>query len=123
MSSLKLSKILQDVITQGNYLAALVTDQEGFAIASASKDKFNAEMQSAVISLFQRATAQASEQLGESITSEFTLYFENGTILVSRPFQVNQLHLNLSFLLSDRNQTYRRLMTQTMRAVQNSFEL
>lgn len=123
MSSMELSKTLQDVITQGDYLAALVTDQEGFAIASASKDKFNADMQSAVISLFQRATAQASEQLGESISSEFTLYFENGTILVSRPFQVNQLHLNLSFLLSDRNQTYRRLMAQTMRAVQNSFEL
>jgi predicted regulator of Ras-like GTPase activity (Roadblock/LC7/MglB family) len=120
---MEMSKILQDVINQGDFLASLITDQEGFAIASASKEKFNSDMQSAVISLFQRATAQASEQMGESITSEFTLYFQNGTILVSIPFQVNQLHFILSFLLSDRKQAYRRLMSQTIRAIQNSFEL
>ena len=123
MSSMEISKILQDVNMQGNFLASLVTDKEGFAIASASKEKFNADMQSAVISLFQRATAQASEQMGESITSEFTLYFQNGTILVSRPFQVNQLQFNLSFLLSDKKQAYRRLMAQTIRSIENSFEL
>ena len=123
MSSAEMSKMLQDVINKGDFLAGLITDQEGFAIASASKEKFNADIQSAVISLFQRATAQASEQLGEAITSEFTLYFQNGTILVSKPFQVNQLHLNLSFLLSDRKQAYRRLMAQTIRSIQNSFEL
>jgi predicted regulator of Ras-like GTPase activity (Roadblock/LC7/MglB family) len=120
---MEMSKTLQEVITQGEFLAGLITDQEGFAIASASKENFDADIQSAVISLFQRATAQASEQLGESITSEFTLYFQNGTILVSKPFQVNQLHFNLSFLLSDRKQAYRRLMAQTIRSTQNSFEL
>ena len=123
MSSMEMSKTLQDVIQQGEFLAALITDQEGFAIASASKEKFNADIQSAVISLFQRATAQASEQMGESITSEFTLYFQNGTILVSKPFQVNELRFNLSFLLSDKKQAYRRLMAQTIRSIQNSFEL
>ena len=122
MSSKEMSKILQDAMDQGGFLACLVTDQEGFAIASVAREKFNADIQSAVISLFQRATIQASEQLGETISSEFTLYFQNGNILVSKPFDVNQLHLSISFLLSEKKQAYRRLMAIAIRDIQSSFE-
>ncbi|MBI9052066.1 MAG: hypothetical protein JEZ00_21810 [Anaerolineaceae bacterium] len=122
MAPMDLTQLLKEVNQNGGFLASLVTDQEGFAIASASTHKFNPDIQAAVIGLFQRATVQATEQLGESISSEFTLYYENGNLLVCRPFVVKKLNLSLAFLIPGKKIAYRRLMKQTITAIQNSFE-
>jgi predicted regulator of Ras-like GTPase activity (Roadblock/LC7/MglB family) len=123
MGSNDLSSILTETNEKGGFISSLITDCEGFPIAAVSNTNTNQEVLAAVIGLFQRATNQASEQLGISISSEFTLYYENGNLLVCRPFSSKGVDMVLAHLLVSKKQVYRRLMSQTIIAVQNAFEL
>jgi predicted regulator of Ras-like GTPase activity (Roadblock/LC7/MglB family) len=122
MDSNEISKILAETNEKGNFISSLITDRAGFPIAFISSIQTNQEILAAVIGLFQRATSQASEQLGVSISSEFSLYYENGNHLVCRPFSCNGIDLMLALLLPSKTHAYRRLMNQTISAVQNVFE-
>ncbi len=122
MDSNVISNILAETNEKGNFLCSLITDREGFPIAAISRTNTELEVLAAVIGLFQRATNQASEQLGIAISSEFTLNYENGNILVCRPFTSNGIDMILAFLLASKKQVYRRLMNQTISAVQKTLE-
>jgi predicted regulator of Ras-like GTPase activity (Roadblock/LC7/MglB family) len=123
MGSKNISSILAETNEKGGFISSLITDHEGFPIAAVSNAETNQEVFAAVIGLFQRATNQASEQLGISISSEFTLYFDNGNLMVCRPFTSKGVEMVLALLLVSKKQAYRRLMTQTIVAVQKTFEL
>lgn len=123
MGSINISNILAETNAKGGFISSLITDREGFPIASVSNADTNQEILAAVIGLFQRATNQASEQLGILISSEFTLYYDNGNLMVCRPFTSKGVEMVLALLLVSKKQAYRRLMNQTIVAVQKTFEL
>jgi predicted regulator of Ras-like GTPase activity (Roadblock/LC7/MglB family) len=123
MGSKDISSILAEINEKGNFISSLITDREGFPIAAVSHANTNQEVLAAVIGLFQRATTQASEQLGVSISSEFTLHFDNGNLLICHPFTSKGVDMILALLLLSKKQAYRRLMNQTISAVQKTFEL
>lgn len=122
MDSKEIEQILSQTYEKGKFLAVLLTDREGFPIASVSSETYSAEVQAALIGLVQRATGQASEQLGVAASAEFTMLDVNGNLFVCRPFLSNEVEMVLSFLVPGRDQPYRRLMNQTIASLQQSLD-
>lgn len=123
MNSTEISKILVEINEKGKFLASIVTDREGFPIASASTAKHSPEIQAALVGIIQRVTSQASEQLGISATTEFSLFDANGNLFVCRPFTASGIDMVLAFLIPGKDQSYRRLMAQTIAAIQENIDL
>ena len=119
----EISNILTETNKKGGFIASLIIDREGFPIASASSGEQSLEIQAALLGLVRRATSQASQELGLSYTTEFTLYDENGNLFVCRLFLAGEIELALAFLIPDKYISYRRLMQQTINAVQKALEI
>jgi|WetSurMetagenome_2_1015567.scaffolds.fasta_scaffold566250_2 hypothetical protein len=118
MGSKELEKILSDTNENGKFLAVLLTDHEGFPIASASSANYSPETQAALVGLVQRATGQATEQLGIAANAEFTMLDAEGNLFICHPFFSKGVEMVLSFLIPGRNLPYRRLMSLTINAIQ-----
>jgi hypothetical protein len=123
MESMEISKILAETNEKGKFLSCIVTDIEGFPIASVSTADRSPEVQAAVVGLIQRVISQASEQLGISDTTEFSLFDASGNLFVCRPFITGGVEMVLAFLIPGKDQPYRRLMSQTITKIQQFFEL
>ncbi len=76
-----------------------------------------------MVGLIQRVTSQASEQLGISATTEFSLFDDGGNQFVGRPFFARGVEMVLAFLIPGKDRPYRRLMTQTIAKIQRTFEI
>lgn len=123
MNSTEISKILANAKEKGNFLAAILTDHEGFPIASASNEKQSPEIHAALVGIIQRVTSQATEQLGLSSAAEFSLFDANGHLFICRPFSSKSVEMVLAFLLPNKDQSYRRIMSQTISEIQGVFDL
>ena len=123
MNFSEISNILTETNKKGGFIASLIIDREGFPIASAANDEHNLEIQAALLGLVHRATSQASQELGLSYTTEFTLYDENGNLFVCRLFAAGQNEFALAFLIPHKYIPYRRLMQQTIKAVQKALDI
>ncbi len=115
--STELSEILAEMNKQGNFPISVLTDQQGFPIASAADPGQNPDTQSAVVAMVQKTASQVSTKLGMSQTDEISVYDTQGRRLVCRPFSANQHEMILAVLVTDRNQSYRRLTTQAVNAI------
>lgn len=123
MNSTEMSRILAETNEKGKFITSIVTDREGFPIASASDASQSPEVQAALVGIIQRVTNQASEQLGISATTEFSLFDANGNLFVCRPFVASGIDMVLAFLIPGKDQPYRRLMSQTITAIQQALDL
>jgi hypothetical protein len=123
MDSTVIAKILAETNEKGKFLASVVTDREGFTIASASTGGQNPEIQGALVGLIQRMTSQASDQLGILPTAEFTLFDTAGNRFVCRPFFAKGIEMVLAFLIPGKDQSYRRIMSQTIDGIQQAFDI
>ncbi len=121
--STEISEILAEMNKQGNFPISVLTDQHGFPIASAASPGQNADTQSAVVAMVQKTATQVSTKLGMSQTDEISLYDTEGRRLVCRPFSANQHDMILAVLVTDRNQSYRRLTTQAVSAIRKAWKL
>ena len=118
-----LASLLVNLNEKGGFPIALLTDYQGFPIASASKADQDPQRQAATVALIQKTVTQASDQLGLDETDEFSLFDASGQRLVCRPFSVNGDNMILAILIPDRNQSYRRLTNNTLNAVRRQWEL
>ncbi len=123
MNSSEISRILNETNVKGKFLTSILTDREGFPIASASGARQNPETQAALVGVIQRVTSQASEQLGISAATEFSLFDASGSLFVCRPFSAKGIDMVLAFLIPGKDLPYRRLMSQTIATLQQVFEL
>ncbi len=123
MNSTEFSKILVEANEKGKFLASVLTDREGFPIASASSTQTNSEIHAALVGIIQRVTSRATEQLGISAATEFSLCDANGNLFICRPFSANGIDLMLAFLVPGKDTPYRRVMSQTITAIQKVFEI
>ena len=121
--STELTTILSDLTTQGNFPIAVLTDQQGFPIAYAAGTNQDPDTQAAVVALIQKTVTQATDQLGLNGTDEISLFDKAGQRLVCRPFSVNEDDMILAVLVSDKNQSYRRLTNNTLNAIRLQWEL
>lgn len=109
----KLTRLLMEMNAQGGFSVAVLTDRDGFPIASAAPGQ-NSDRESAVVALVQRTAAQARELLGMAETDEVSLYDAEGMRLVCRPFLANGHEMILAVLVPDKHQSYRRLTSSAV---------
>ena len=121
--SSRLSEILKEMNEAGGFSVAVLTDQEGFPLASAALEGNDPEIQAAVVALIQKTAAQATNQMGIGQTDEITLFDGEGNRLVCRPFEVNGHQLILAVRIDDRHKAYRRLTNQAIRKVSQTWRL
>ncbi len=121
--STELAKVLATMNKDGNFPIAVLTDRQGFPIASAAAPDQNPELQSAVVALIQKTATQVQTQLGMAQTDEISMFDKEGRRLVCRPFNANGHDMILAVLVPDRHQTYRRLTNKTVTAIKNQWRL
>lgn len=116
------SKILSDMNEEGDFLVSVLTDMEGFPIASAAQNDHDTEKQAAVVALVQRTANNVHEQLGLGMTDEITLFDTQGQRLVCRLFNANQYDMILAVLVKDKSQTYRRLTNVAIQSIRKNWK-
>ena len=122
-SSVELAKILTQMNEQGNFPIAVITDRHGFPIASAASPGEDPDMKAAVVALIQKTANQVSSQLGMAKIDEISLYDTDGKRLVCRPFFAKDHEMILAVLITDKEQTYRRLTNQAVYAIRRQWKL
>ncbi len=123
MSFVEINQLLAEANQRGEFLAAVVTDKEGLPVASATSGAHDPEIQAALVGLIQRVITQASDELGVANATEFTLFDANGNRFVCRPFMAGAVEMVLAFLVPGKDRPYRRVMNQTIAAIQQTIDL
>jgi len=119
----QLSQVLDTMTSEGGFLISLLTDKEGFPIASSTAADIDPERQAAVVALIQKTAVEARNQLGFGQMDEFSLFDTNGQRLVCRPFHINGEDLILAVVIVQKHQPYRRLTNQTISSIRQNWEL
>lgn len=104
----ELNKLLGEMNNDGGFPIAVVTDRNGFVIASSSPSGQDAQRQSAVVAKVGETAALASSHLNMGPTDEISINAEQGQQLVCRPIPMNGKELILAVMLKTRTQPYRR---------------
>ncbi len=121
--SAQLSDILAEMNQKGSFSIAIITDQNGFPVASAAAADEDPDTQSAVVALVQKTAVQARHQLGMAQTDEISLFDADGQRLVCRPFSANGYDMILAIRIPDKKQSYRRLTNRAIRDVKKLWRL
>jgi predicted regulator of Ras-like GTPase activity (Roadblock/LC7/MglB family) len=116
--AIKITQILREMAHEGKFPVAVLTDRDGFPIASGQDADQDADRQSAVVALVQRTALQAQSQLGMAETDEFSLYDAEGKRLVCRLFIAGGYAMILAIIVPDKEHPYRRSTTRAIHAIQ-----
>ncbi len=97
-------KALHAVLTrlnrEGGFIISLLTDAQGFLVASSATNDQNPEHQSAAVALMKKSVGQTGQTLGLIQTEEISLCTTDGVRLVCRPFLANGRELILAVTLA-----------------------
>ena len=121
--STELARLLAEMNEKGGFPIAVITDRQGFPIASAAAPGQDPDTKSAVVALIQKTATQVQNQLGMAQTDEISLYDTEGRRLVCRPFQAKGHEMILAILVPSKHQSYRRLTNQMVTAVRRIWKL
>jgi len=121
--SAQLSDILAEMNQAGSFSIAIITDQNGFPVASAAAPGEDPDTQSAVVALVQKTAVQAHHQLGMAQADEISLFDASGQRLICRPFAANGYDMILAVRIPNKKQSYRRLTNQAIREIKKSWRL
>ncbi|NTV45203.1 MAG: hypothetical protein HGB11_01465 [Chlorobiales bacterium] len=121
--SAEITKCLADMNGKGGFPISVITDLQGFTIASSSANGHDPERQSAVVAMVQKTAIQVRTHLGMGLTDEISLFDQDGHRLVCRPFSARGHELILAVQVPDRNQAYRGLTNQVIKVIQKIWKL
>jgi len=105
----ELNNLLQNKNKEGGFPISVITDSQGLSIAAATVNGDDPDRQSAVVALIRKAAGQVTRQMGWGTTDEIALYQADGQRLVCRPFQAGDQDLILAVMVTNRQQSYRRI--------------
>ncbi|MBA4383469.1 MAG: hypothetical protein C0410_01915 [Anaerolinea sp.] len=111
--------ILSDLNHDGNFPMSVLTDKEGLPIASAFSNGADPEKQSAVVAFLQKTAVQVSKQLGMDEIEEISFSYVDGQHLICRPFTIETNRLILAIIVTDRDQSYRRITNRAISEIRN----
>ena len=112
-----LANILSNMNQLGNFPMSVLTDKEGLPIASAFSNGSDPDRQSAIVAFLQKTAVQVSKQLGMEEIEEISFSYVDGQHLVCRPINIDTSKLILAFIISDRDQSYRRTTNHAVTAI------
>lgn len=115
----ELSRLLNKINEQGGFSMSILTDRQGFSIASTATDEHKPDIKAATVAVVNKMLTQAREQLDMSPTDEIVLRSTDGQRLICRPFSVQGHDLILAVLVPGREKPYRKLMNQTLRDIEH----
>jgi len=115
--SSKLTELLTNLNKEGGFPISILTDAQGLPIASAAEEGMNPDRQSAVVAFIQKTATQVARQLGFSGSEEISLVDTDGRHLVCRSFRAHQYELILSVMVPERNTSYRRATSHTIKQI------
>jgi predicted regulator of Ras-like GTPase activity (Roadblock/LC7/MglB family) len=118
-----LSQLLAEMNENGNFPISVLTDKEGFPLASAAAAGQDPDKQAALVALIQKTANQVRSQLGMAATDEITMYDANGQRLVCRPFRINSYDLILAVVVPEKSSTYRRLTNSAIHQIRENWKL
>lgn len=121
--STELARLLANMNEEGGYPLSVLTDRQGFPIASAATPGQDPETQSAVVALIQKTATQVRTQLGMAQTDEISLFDTEGRRLICRPFNANGHDMILAVSVPNKHQNYRRLTNKTVNAIRRQWKL
>lgn len=122
-NDLNLADLLHTLNQDGGFSISVLSDQQGFPLASAMESGQDPDLQAAVVALVQKSAVQATNQLGMAQTDEISLYSAGGQRLVCRLFMANEHSLILAVQIPDKAKSYRRLTNRAISAIQKSWKL
>jgi predicted regulator of Ras-like GTPase activity (Roadblock/LC7/MglB family) len=111
--------ILNNMNHEANFPMSVLTDKEGLPIASAFSNGADPEKQSAVVAFLQKTAVQVSKQLGMDEIDEISFSYVDGQHLVCRPFNIETNRLILAIIVTDRDQSYRRITNRAISEIRN----
>ncbi len=121
--SAEIANLLTKMNEEGGFPVSVLTNRQGFSIASAVAPDQDPEKHSAVVALVQKTASQVREQLEMAKTDEISVFDTNGQRLVCRPFDTNGHNLILAVIIPDRHTCYRRLTNKTVNAIRRLWKL
>lgn len=117
-----LADILNAANIQGRFTVTVLADDNGFPLAASQGDDEASETQSAVVAQIQKVVTQVQNHLGMDAPDELSLNDVQGKRLVCRTFPHNGDHLILAALIPKKEQTYRKLMNEAIRSIQQTLD-
>jgi predicted regulator of Ras-like GTPase activity (Roadblock/LC7/MglB family) len=118
-----LATILKDMVVQGGFTIAVLTDSNGLPLASSDVDQETSEAQSAVVAQVQNVVLRALGHLSMSAPEEISLNDVDGRKLVCRQFSSNGTMVYLAVLIPSQRKAHRQLMNKAIRSVQNIWDI
>lgn len=117
-SSSDIAEKLNELNHIGGFSIAVLTDMQGFPIASATPEDKDPDRQAAVVAKVHKTIQQVGAHLGMGETDEISLFDQDGQRLVSRTFQVKNHELILAVQIPERKKRYRGLMNRIIKQIQ-----
>jgi predicted regulator of Ras-like GTPase activity (Roadblock/LC7/MglB family) len=112
-----LKSILEDIVTKGDYEAALLSDSDGLTLAAVEAGEFVGLM-AAIASLLQDSAQKARQQLDLAHVNELSLVGDDRFRLVCRFFEARDgQSLNLVLIVPP-DQAYRRITNRAIKRIQ-----
>jgi predicted regulator of Ras-like GTPase activity (Roadblock/LC7/MglB family) len=96
---------------------SVLTDQNGFPIASAAKEGQDPEIQAAVAALVHKSVVQVHAHLGMGKSDLVQLSDEKGWNLVIRTFSIKNQELILTVLIPDRTTPFKKVTRQGVKDI------
>jgi len=114
--------ILNAANTDGDFTITVLTDDNGFPLASSDGDDDTSEMQSAVVAQIQKVVVRVQDHLGMAAPEELSLNDVHGKRLVCRSFPLSGINVILAALIPNKGQAYRKLMNRAIRSIQKTLD-
>lgn len=113
------NSILQSIVVDGGYEAALLSDSDGFAIAA---EPFNekTDMMAAVAALLRDTAGKTREQLDLDYINELSLVANDQQRFVCRFFQTDTGQSLSLTVVAPATQTYRRITNQAITKIKEA---
>lgn len=119
----ELTELLTTMNAQSGFDIAVITNRDGFVIASSGEDGFDSQRQSAVVAKVGETAALASTQLRLGAADEISIDGTDGRRLVCRPVPLKGKDLILAVMMANRGQAYRRATNKVISQIQQHWTL
>ncbi len=113
--------ILEEIIEDGAYEAAILSDSDGFAIAAVPFDRLT-DMTAAMTALLRDTANQAHQHLKLSTINELSLITDNRRRFICRFFHTSNGQSLTLTVMATADQTYRRITNQAIARIQEACE-
>jgi predicted regulator of Ras-like GTPase activity (Roadblock/LC7/MglB family) len=119
-----LADVLKNLVSQGEFTIAVLTDKNGLPLASSDGDQMASEAQSAVVAQVQSVVIRVLGHLSMAAPDEISFNDVNGRKLVCRQFVVNNNEVvYLAVLIPSRLKSHRKLMNQAIHTIEKIWNI